>query len=97
MYKISDESRGTKPFDMFHMKETPAYIVIRYPDVFVLIAIADFVTEMNRYNVSDCRSYGKKSLTRDRAIEICSFKQLVYGQKRVGNKTTRNRGCSEKD
>lgn len=61
-YKISDETRGYKPFDCFAMKSCPAYVVIKYPDLFVLIDINTFVLEKNTSK--------RKSLTLIRAKEL---------------------------
>ena len=61
-YKISDESRGIKPFDMFTLNKAQAYVVIKYPKFFVLIDIDDFVTEK--------QNSIRRSLTSSRAKEI---------------------------
>lgn len=47
-YKISDEARGYKPFDCFCMAGVPAYVVIKYPSLFVMIDIDDFVKESKK-------------------------------------------------
>lgn len=62
IYKISDESRGFKPFDCFMMWECQAFIVIKYPYFFVLITVDEFIQEKKRSKV--------KSLTDERAKEI---------------------------
>lgn len=45
LYKIPDDSRGIKPFDMVYLKATPSYVVIRYPDFFCLILVNVFIQE----------------------------------------------------
>lgn len=45
LHKISDESRGVLPFDMFFLQNAQAYVVIRYPDFFCLIDVDRFVQE----------------------------------------------------
>jgi hypothetical protein len=62
LYKAPDDSRGIKPFDLFYMKGCPAFIVIKYPKLFVLIDIETFIEEKKRSK--------RKSLTVDRAVEI---------------------------
>ncbi len=62
LYKIPDDSRGIKPFDMFYAKRMPAFIVIKFPKKFEIISVGTFVLEMNRSN--------RKSLTAQRASEI---------------------------
>lgn len=63
-YKISDESKGYKPFDCFTMRGCEAYIVIKYPSFFVLIQIDDFLKEKAKSK--------RKSLTADRAKQIAT-------------------------
>lgn len=48
LYKIPDDSRGIKPFDMVYFHKTAAYVVIRYPKFFCLIDVDKFVQEDNR-------------------------------------------------
>lgn len=62
VHKISDESRGHKPFDIFSLTHVPAYVVIKYPDRFCIITIRDFLDERE--------SSKRKSLTDWRAEEI---------------------------
>ena len=38
-YKIPDDGVAYKPFDMFVLKRTPAWVVIGYPDGFTVINI----------------------------------------------------------
>lgn len=61
-YKISDESRGHKPFDGFYFRNSPAYIVIRFPKSFEIIDVEMFVRES--------KSSIRRSLTAGRAKEI---------------------------
>ncbi len=62
IYKISDESRGQKPFDCFYLRNAPAYVVIKYTGFFCMIDIETFVMERDRSK--------RKSLTGGRAKEI---------------------------
>ncbi len=62
LYKIADDSRGTKPFDYVYLRHSGAYVVIKYPDVFVLIEVRAFMDESE--------TSVRRSLTRDRAVEI---------------------------
>lgn len=64
-YKISDESRGFKPFDGFFFRNSPAYIVIKFPGHFEIIDVETFVKEKLR-SLKAKRS----SLTSSRAKEI---------------------------
>ena len=64
-YKLSDESRGWKPYDCFAMKGCDAYVVIKYPSCFVLIDVRDFIKE---------KEYARgKSLKENRAKEIAEI------------------------
>lgn len=69
-YKISDDSRGKKPFDGFFFRNSPAYVVIKFPDLFVGIEIRDFIRERDILGK-------RKSLTQKRALEIASFEHGV--------------------
>lgn len=62
LYKAPDDSRGIKPFDYFYLVECDAYIVIKYPHFFVVIALVNFLREKQ---LSE-----RKSLTASRAREI---------------------------
>jgi hypothetical protein len=62
LYKISDQSQGYKPFDFVYYRNSPAYVVIRYPTHFEIIDIETFVKEQKKSKV--------KSLTSSRAKEI---------------------------
>lgn len=62
LYKAPDDSRGIKPFDYFYLRFAQAYIVIRYPDCFVLIEPMTFLHEKEKSK--------RKSLTSARAREI---------------------------
>lgn len=48
LYKIPDDSRGIKPFDMVYLQSVNAYVVIRYPDFFCLIDVDKFMQEDKR-------------------------------------------------
>jgi hypothetical protein len=65
LYKAPDDSRGVKPFDFFYLKESLAFVVVRYPKGFVVIAIEDWIDERNRSE--------RKSLTYERAVDISTF------------------------
>ncbi len=62
IYKISDESRGYKPFDMVYLRLTAAYIVVKFPGFFCLISASTWGSEK--------RTSQRKSLTAERAREI---------------------------
>lgn len=64
LYKISDDSIGIKPFDMVYYFNSPAFVVIKYPECFVIIDIDDFILERNTSK--------RKSLTSDRATKIAT-------------------------
>jgi hypothetical protein len=66
LHKISDETRGIKPFDMFYLINADAFVVIKYPSFFVLIDPEDFVLERDILSK-------RKSLTGKRAKEIASL------------------------
>lgn len=66
LYKIPDDSRGTKPFDMFYLRNAESYLVIKYPDGFVLIEPETFVIERDVLSK-------EKSLTYERAKEIAIY------------------------
>lgn len=62
LYKIPDDSRGVKPFDMVYLKDAHGMIVIKYPHFFVIIDVFQFVKERDLSL--------RKSLTEDRARAI---------------------------
>lgn len=62
LYKIPDDSRGIKPFDMVYLCNAPGYVVIRYPDSFHVISVYRFIAEKETSK--------RKSLTSERAREI---------------------------
>lgn len=68
-YKISDQSQGIKPFDGIYYRNSPAWIVIKYPRFFVIIGIQTFIFEKKRSK--------RKSLTAERAKEI-SVKTVIF-------------------
>lgn len=65
LYKAPDDSRGVKPFDYFYLRQSPAYVFIRFPDGFVGISIDKFIKERARSK--------RKSLTYTRAAQIADF------------------------
>lgn len=62
LYKIADDSRGTKPFDMVYLTGVDAFIVIKYPEFFCLIRPNAFLRERDQMK--------RKSLTSERAKAI---------------------------
>ena len=62
LYKISDDSLGAKPFDMFFLANARAYVVIRFPEFFCFIDV--FVFEKEK------KTNKRKSVGEHRAIEI---------------------------
>lgn len=68
-YKIPDDSRGVKPFDLVHYKRAPAFVVIKYPTMFCVISIINFIAEEGKSK--------RKSLTLERAIEIASYTDIA--------------------
>jgi hypothetical protein len=62
LYKIPDDSRGVKPFDMVYLNNAPGYVVIKYPDSFHIIPVHRFIAEKALSS--------RKSLTEDRARQI---------------------------
>lgn len=67
VWKISDLDLRTKPFDSFVLQNSKAFVVIlfytaRQPKVACCIDIDDFLDEQ--------KTCGRKSLTRERAIEL---------------------------
>ena len=65
LYKAPDDSRGVKPFDLFLLKDVPAFIVIKYPSKFEVISVAQFKRERAKSKA--------RSLTANRASEISIF------------------------
>lgn len=65
LYKISDDSRGTKPYDMIYFNNSDAFIVIKYLKFFVFIDVGVFLKERD--------SSKRKSLTSVRAKEIATL------------------------
>lgn len=66
VYKPPDDTRGFKPCDFLVLHSVRAYVVIKYPEGFVLIDVDDWSEEE--------RKSQSKSLTWERARQICSFK-----------------------
>lgn len=64
-YKIADDSVGTKPFDCVGLSGLDAFIVIKYPDGFVLIDVDVFILEEKRSK--------RRSLTYARAKAIATI------------------------
>lgn len=62
LYKAPDDSRSVKPFDLFYLRNTYAYVVIKYPRSFHIISIDTFLLEKKRSK--------RKSLTESRARDI---------------------------
>lgn len=62
LYKAPDDSRGIKPFDLFFLKNSPAYVVIKFKSGAVILDIETFLEEKKRSQ--------RKSLTWDRACTL---------------------------
>ena len=62
LYKIPDDSRGIKPFDMVYFRNELSYIVVKFPKHFEIISINTWILERGRSK--------RKSLTSERAKEI---------------------------
>lgn len=62
LYKAPDDSRGTKPFDMFYLRGGFAYVVVKFPGEFSIIDIDTWLLEQARSK--------RKSLTKERARDI---------------------------
>lgn len=65
LYKAPDDSRGIKPFDFFYLRNSLAFVVIKYKKFFVLIEVDEFIKEKKI-------SKGK-SLTEAKAKDIASL------------------------
>lgn len=65
-HKIADDSVGFKPFDCFHLREVPSFVVVSFwsrgEKKFYMIDIDDWMQEVQTSN--------RKSLTVQRAGEI---------------------------
>ena len=65
-HKIADDSVGFKPFDCFHLREVPAFVVVSFytrgEKKFYMIDVDDWKKELE---ISK-----RKSLTKERAAEI---------------------------
>lgn len=75
LYKIADDSRGIKPFDMFYFRNAEAYVVIKYPECFVMIEPKTFIFERDVLN-------SEQSLTAERAKEIAKYFYSILPLKR---------------
>ncbi len=62
LYKAPDDSRGAKPFDLFYLRDSHAWVVIKYPKCFVIINVDHFVMEAKKSK--------RRSLTSARAKDI---------------------------
>jgi hypothetical protein len=63
LYKLPDDSRGSKPFDLFFMRNDEAYIVIKYPHYFVLISVDIFIEEKKQSKRPSLTSHRAKELS----------------------------------
>lgn len=65
-HKIADDSVGFKPFDCFHLREVPAFVVVSFwsrgEKKFYMIDVDDWMKEVKQSK--------RKSLTKERAAEI---------------------------
>lgn len=64
-WKLSDADPRQKPFDCSFSPPCDSWIVIRYPGVFFIILATCFAEE--------CKDPNKKSISKQRAREICAF------------------------
>lgn len=64
-WKIPDTGYGYNPFDCFHYKNAPSYVVIAYPKWICAIHIQDIVV------------IGGSSLDEETAVQISAFKILT--------------------
>jgi hypothetical protein len=64
-FKIPDGTFSQSPFDCFTLAKVPAYVVIKYPKCFELIAIDTFTLENKRSK--------RRSLTSERAHAISTI------------------------
>lgn len=71
LYKAPDDSAGVKPFDLFYLSNAYAWVVIKYPAVFHMIAVETFILEKKRSK--------RKSLTQQRASEISTISVKLKG------------------
>lgn len=62
LYKAPDDSRGYKPFDLFYLRRSPGFVVIKFRAEFCIISVDAFTLERG--------SSERKSLTVARAREI---------------------------
>lgn len=62
LYKAPDDSRGVKPCDLLYLINADAYVVIKYPNGFVLIDVDAFIKEKKQSK--------RKSLLWNRAQDI---------------------------
>ena len=62
VYKIPDDGVAHKPFDMFVLKRTPAWVVIAYPAGFAVI------------NIRRICAWGEPSLHWNDAVAMASFR-----------------------
>ena len=75
LYKIADDSRGIKPFDMFYFRNAEAYVVIKYPECFVMIEPKTFIFERDVLST-------EQSLTAERAKKIAKYSYSTLSLKR---------------
>ncbi len=62
-YKIPDDGRAHKPFDLFVLKSVPSFVVIAYPEEFLVI------------EASKVCSYAEPSLSYEKAVEMASIRR----------------------
>ena len=69
-WKVADMGRKND-FDVVFYRNSPAWIIIKYPKGFVVIGIVTYIMEMNRSE--------RKSLTWERAVEVSVIHRLSTG------------------
>ncbi len=65
LYKAPDDSRSSKPYDLFYLRNAYAWVVIKYPHAFYIIDIDTFLLES--------KNSKRRSLTSARAKEIATL------------------------
>lgn len=64
LWKLPDDSRGIKPFDMFYLYKANAYLVIKYPGFFCVIDIDAFITfrDKNKNKIGSLNTSAAKQI-----------------------------------
>lgn len=62
VYKIPDDGRAHKPFDMVSLAKVPAYVVICYPKRFVMIPIRAWPPDLKKLKVEEAEKLATYSI-----------------------------------